>query len=420
MLTKLNHLLTCPLTQQIFREPVTTDDGTTFERSAIESWFQTNDTNPLTKEKLASKTLIPNRQVQDMVVYFRDQLVKQFVDVIGKFSNKDDPSITEDIKKIAQITGQQIEVAPATPVKPVKASTTTTTTNDDVKTVVLLEINKAKICVGDNQGGIRVWNIPNNSVKRFKQHYDTVLHLVKVDKNRFCSGGYDGVVHVFDTNGNCLKTMEGKETNPIAGLRVIDENRIIGVSGGVYIWNLVTADILAAWEYPISLSGLELMGTKVVTSCSKSDNDLIRVLDLQTGNIVKEFQTTVGFFTKWDNNTLCGAQDRNMLAMWNIQTGQCTRTFLSPVPVKRIIPYSLPQNQLLSGHEDGSIRLWDVSSGTCIDTWKAHLSSISGLQMIADSQLVSGDVAGKIRLWHNNNCVKLLDNEYQITSLVAL
>ena len=50
----------CPITTELMRDPVSTLDGLTYERIAIETWLATNDTSPLTGEQLASKMLIPN------------------------------------------------------------------------------------------------------------------------------------------------------------------------------------------------------------------------------------------------------------------------------------------------------------------------------------------------------------------------
>lgn len=41
-------------------DPVVAEDGITYERAAIESWFKNHDTSPLTNLKLNSKHLIPN------------------------------------------------------------------------------------------------------------------------------------------------------------------------------------------------------------------------------------------------------------------------------------------------------------------------------------------------------------------------
>ena len=50
----------CPITDDIMRHPVSTADGQTYEREAIEEWFEHNDTSPATGAKLAQKTLTPN------------------------------------------------------------------------------------------------------------------------------------------------------------------------------------------------------------------------------------------------------------------------------------------------------------------------------------------------------------------------
>ena len=50
----------CPITDDIMRDPVSTADGQTYERAAIESWLERSDTSPATGAQLPSKTLIPN------------------------------------------------------------------------------------------------------------------------------------------------------------------------------------------------------------------------------------------------------------------------------------------------------------------------------------------------------------------------
>ena len=49
-----------PITQEVMRDPVTTVDGQTYERAAIEMWLQTHDTSPISNVRLETKTLTPN------------------------------------------------------------------------------------------------------------------------------------------------------------------------------------------------------------------------------------------------------------------------------------------------------------------------------------------------------------------------
>lgn len=49
--------------QDIMLDPVVAADGNTYDRRAIEAWFQLNMTSPLTNEKVDGN-LIPNRVLQ--------------------------------------------------------------------------------------------------------------------------------------------------------------------------------------------------------------------------------------------------------------------------------------------------------------------------------------------------------------------
>ena len=52
---------TCPLSLEIFVDPVITKQGFTFERQSILNWLRNNRTCPLTREQINVKDLIPNK-----------------------------------------------------------------------------------------------------------------------------------------------------------------------------------------------------------------------------------------------------------------------------------------------------------------------------------------------------------------------
>jgi len=58
---EIDSSLLCPITSGIMRDPVIlVASGHTYEREAIENWFQNHNTDPLTGEALRDKSLIPN------------------------------------------------------------------------------------------------------------------------------------------------------------------------------------------------------------------------------------------------------------------------------------------------------------------------------------------------------------------------
>jgi hypothetical protein len=63
--------LRCPITLEVMVDPVIASDGHSYEREAIERWFTTHRTSPLTGRAMPNHTLIPNHRlrtlIQDMV-----------------------------------------------------------------------------------------------------------------------------------------------------------------------------------------------------------------------------------------------------------------------------------------------------------------------------------------------------------------
>jgi hypothetical protein len=57
----------CTITQDVFEDPVQTTDGHTYERVAIEQWFETHTTSPRTGLHLASLALTPNLALRSVI-----------------------------------------------------------------------------------------------------------------------------------------------------------------------------------------------------------------------------------------------------------------------------------------------------------------------------------------------------------------
>ena len=56
-------LLRCPLTNKPFCDPVVAEDGCTYERNAIEKWFETSKQSPGTREEIGTR-LVSNTVVK--------------------------------------------------------------------------------------------------------------------------------------------------------------------------------------------------------------------------------------------------------------------------------------------------------------------------------------------------------------------
>ena len=57
----------CPITGELMEDPVTTADGHTFERAAIERWLQAHDTSPMTGSTLTHTQLAPAIALRQLI-----------------------------------------------------------------------------------------------------------------------------------------------------------------------------------------------------------------------------------------------------------------------------------------------------------------------------------------------------------------
>ena len=69
--------LICPLSLEIYEDPVMAADGFSYERREIENWFaRGKHTSPKTNEELPHTFLMPNRDLKSTCQDFLDEVRK--------------------------------------------------------------------------------------------------------------------------------------------------------------------------------------------------------------------------------------------------------------------------------------------------------------------------------------------------------
>ena len=56
--------ISCPITQEPMRDPVTGSDGQTYEKAAITDWLSKNNTSPLDRSVMSVDGLLPNVSIR--------------------------------------------------------------------------------------------------------------------------------------------------------------------------------------------------------------------------------------------------------------------------------------------------------------------------------------------------------------------
>jgi len=79
MATSLQDVLVCPISLQLFQDPVVAEDGHTYEREAIIEWIRLNGTSPLTRQTLTIEALRPNFILKKVIDQFETKLQEKKV-----------------------------------------------------------------------------------------------------------------------------------------------------------------------------------------------------------------------------------------------------------------------------------------------------------------------------------------------------
>ena len=63
----------CPITQEIMKEPVSDNEGVSYEKLSIERWLSRNNTSPMSRKPLYMRDLRPNIALKNLISSFNDK-----------------------------------------------------------------------------------------------------------------------------------------------------------------------------------------------------------------------------------------------------------------------------------------------------------------------------------------------------------
>lgn len=125
-------------------------------------------------------------------------------------------------------------------------------------------------------------------------------------------------------------------------------------------------------------------------------NQLVKRLDGHTGPV-----TCLATLTAKPDMLVSGSED-GTLRMWNVTTGTA-RVLRTPGSVKSILAVAIhPQDasRCVTGHEDRSIRMWDLDNEKILQTYYGHTNYVTSVTFSSDgSHLLSAGTDSTVRWW---------------------
>jgi WD40 repeat protein len=137
------------------------------------------------------------------------------------------------------------------------------------------------------------------------------------------------------------------------------------------------------------------------------DGNLQVVTILSVGSRIDQIENAKSHISI-DSAIASGSDDRTV-KIWDIRTGQCLDTYLQHTAGVSAVTFSPDGITLASESGDRTVRLWNYHTGICMRTIYGHANQIFSLDFSPDAQtIVCVSLAQTMRIWdcRDGKCLK--------------
>lgn len=224
---------------------------------------------------------------------------------------------------------------------------------ESVYAVVVLSDGKCAVTASDDKT-VKLWNLWTGECLRTVPAACNCMAVFS-DGKRVLAGNDDGTIIVWDLGtSRCLRTLKGHPRRLQQGVSIVVEN-------GKHVRQLTKPS-------PVRAIAILRDGKRAL---SGSDDTTLKLWDLETGNCLRTFEghTFAAYciaILPDGKRALSGGGDKT-LKLWDLETGRCLRTFEGIC--NQLVAIMPDGKRAISESEDWNLKLWDLESGECIETF---------------------------------------------------
>ncbi len=269
---------------------------------------------------------------------------------------------------------------------------------------------------------IKAWDAAGTELTTLHGHRDMVSSVAfSPDGKRIVSGSYDGEIKVWElgVDHTAPLTLKGRHNDGIGFSP--DGKHIVTGGENITIWDTVTGNQMMRINHAGGCTSFSPSGEHIISTDSRTDANGIKVWDAITGKellMLSGHEATIWSMSYSPDGTriVSGGEDKT-IRIWDAATGAEVMTLrghgdwpeepnYSPVSS---IAFSPDGTQLVSGSYDYTVRIWNAETGAEVMTLRGHpvIANHLGHSKIVNDVAFSPDGKhigsassdGTIRIW---------------------
>lgn len=112
-----------------------------------------------------------------------------------------------------------------------------------------------------------------------------------------------------------------------------------------------------------------------------------------------------------DGQVVLSGGDDGTIRLWEVTTERCVRSLEGHRAAVTAVDFNRDSSYALSASQDATLKLWAVATGSCVQTFRGHQDAVKAVRFSPDGHYaLSGSADRTIKLWDvmNNRCMRTL------------
>ena len=286
---------------------------------------------------------------------------------------------------------------------------------DAVLSVTFSPVDDTLLASGSLDGTVKLWDVIAQTNAATLEGHAAAVGSVAFSPNGMllASGSYDGTVKLWDVNAHTDLATLDEGAVPITSVAFSPDGTIVAsgaADGKVKLWDVETHQNTAAfggYEAAILEEGGWLTPVSFLTNTTLAYGamDSIQLWDFAAEENITEFDVpedlVISVAFSPNGATLAASSVNSVIQLWEVETGRDTGTLHLPSEYFFPLPFFSfsSDGALIAATHDENVGLWDVESGTQINTLFGHTDVVRSVSFSSGGSLASGALDGTVRLW---------------------